>query len=143
MAGDGISWLVLTIPWALESDDGEFGIVRFSCQQPLVCADQHYPLSKQGGFVQSEARSEPAVELLSRLFRWKRCQPCRQVSPLAIQSGQSCPPQPLPSVCHPVSTFTPMRPLRLIPKAASHKQQTLLIYDSCLQPSRRLYYKTP
>jgi hypothetical protein len=130
-------------PSNLEPDDGELSLVRFRCQQSLVCADQYNPLPEQGGSVQSEAGPEPTVQLLSRLFRRKRCQPCGQISPMEIQPGQSCPPQPLSAVCQSLFADACLNPVRLIPKAALRKQQTHPTSGSCLRRSRRRYYKTP
>jgi hypothetical protein len=82
MLGHGL-WMV-TNPNS-EPHDGELSVVRFGCQQPLVCADQYNPLPEQGRFVQGEAGPEPTFQLLSRLFRRKRCQPGGQISLVEIQ----------------------------------------------------------
>jgi guanine nucleotide-binding protein G(i) subunit alpha len=73
-----------------ESNDGESGFIRLGGQLEMVHANEHHSLPQQGRSIQGEARSITTGQLLSRLLRWQRCQPCGQISPLAVQPGQSC-----------------------------------------------------
>jgi hypothetical protein len=70
---------------SLEPNDGEFSAIRFGSQQSVVCTHKYHLVPKQGGLVQSEAHTEPVIELFPRLLRRKRCQPSCQVPSLAIQ----------------------------------------------------------
>lgn len=82
----------------LESNDGIARSLRLGRQFPMVHAYQHHSLPKQSRSFQAKARPVTVGKLLSRLFRRKRRQSSGKVFAVAVQSGESRPPQPLSPV---------------------------------------------
>lgn len=83
----------------LEPHDGKSGTIRFSRELTMVHANQYHPLPEQSRLVQAKACSITIKQLLSRLFRWQRCQSGSEILALEIQPSKSCASQSISSVC--------------------------------------------
>jgi len=81
-----------------ESHDGKFGPFRLRRQLEMVYENIYHPFPQQSRSVQTKAGQVTPIQLLPRLFGWKRRKPRCKVPTLEIQSGQQGTSKSIPSV---------------------------------------------